>query len=253
MRTTSVRGDDTGGGSLVFTWRRPHAVSFRLVFLLFCSLFLHVAAFYLVEVVYPPSRKEIIREGVVWLFPAGDGSTRATLARHEKELHHFSGFEAVNGPADEAVVSLRLAYENYRPRLRPLPKLGPETRMEFPEAVPAVLPPLAPDLPAAVAEPVARESSALGRWMCGAGSEPVVVVMDGVLPASLRRRLRGGEARVHLGYGDRGRVRLAAVVDGPGGLWDQELRRALLGMRVPADLPRPEAGGLTWAVVELTF
>ena len=68
--------------NLIYRWRRPRAISFRLAFFLLISTTIHLTAFYVFEVVYPPNKKLLPRDAAVWVLPENDPRIQALMARH---------------------------------------------------------------------------------------------------------------------------------------------------------------------------
>jgi hypothetical protein len=236
---------------LLFRWRHPHWLSFRLVFLLIFSLFLHLAAFYAFEVVYPPSRKQVSREASLWLLPRGDPAARALLARHGDRLGVFDARAEQGSTIPPSPVAMSLSFDNHRPEFRRWPADLPSDGPAFPDVLPPILPP-----PASFAEAPNRASHNVRaapllalEWRSDTGTARSQV--DGAAGASLAGLLQGGPATLHAGF-DSGRViRHLLVIEGPGGAAAARLRQALAGRRAPGTLPAPPPGGIAWAVVTL--
>jgi len=247
----------SAGVPLIFPWKRPHWWSFRLVFLLIFSLFLHFAAFYLFEVVYPPSRKEILREGMVWLLLPEDQESQALLASHEDQLRVFAGYPEGAEDGAKSTVSLRLSYDNYKPLLLSLPSRLPDADLEFPDVFSSGFPPLPSALPSLPPELSDEPVLVQGRWVVDPAKPALVDSLDGAFPEDMLDVLRGSSARVHIGYDASRRIRDVGVIQGVGGEWDQALRRSLLALAVPASLPLPrvrnDSTERAWAVLTVEF
>lgn len=238
--------------SLMFRWRRPHGLSFRLVFFLFLSAVFHLAAFYVFKVVYPPNKKSLPRDAGVWWLLESDPQVKALLARHSASLAAFAGsVPADHGPATE-MVGMRLSFDRHEPGFAPPPARKPGESLVFPDAVPALLPPVSvsPDDPIETPppDPVAKVPEKALVWAAPGG---VVVEADWIGPSPIAPIPPGAEWRFQVGVESSGRVKEAVLVQGTGGAADAEVRRQLLGSLVATELPRPKPGELSWFSLRL--
>lgn len=234
---------------LVFAARRPHWFSFRLVFLGILSLALHVSAFYLFEVHYPPGSRALIKEGAILLLDPEDPEVLSLLARHDESLRAFSGHPR---PADiPSPVEMRLGFENHTPRLMPLTAESPRSTPRFPSLVrdfePADTPPSGQDgkiIPIRGHEAV---------WMSEDGAP--LVREPGFPPkaAGLDPTTLSGRSIWSIGYDHSLRIRHVLPLGGDLSTEAAALRRALLIQHVPEALPRPEPGTTGWVRLNLIF
>jgi len=237
---------------LIFPGRRPAAVSFRLFFLVILSLALHVAAFYVFEVAYPESRKELAKEAGMLLLRANDPEAQAVLARHEERLRVFSGFDHPP-PHTLPRIGMRLGFENHEPRLMPM-------ILDPPEADPGIFtfrpfPPVASASPGnpspapgqipneeTVGKPVARiEWSAAGQTFAEARER------KGDIPQT------GLRSVWHAAIDSDGIVRHLILLDGDASATGIGLRQLLLGGAAPPGLPRPDEGAMEWVRLVVVF
>ncbi len=235
---------------LVFPARRPHWFSFRLVFVGILSLALHVSAFYLFEVIYPPGSKTLIKEGAILLLDPEDPEVLSLLARHDESLRAFSGHPR---PANAASpVEMRLGFENHTPRLMPLTMESPRPAPRFPSLVRDFEP---ADVAAAIHK---------GRTIPIRGHEAVWMELDGTplirepgFPpkvAGLDPAALSGRSMWSIGYDHQLRIRHVLPLGGD--VLSTEgaaLRRTLLMQHVPDGLPRPEPGTTGWVRLTLIF
>ena len=170
--------------ALIFRWRRAHMFSFRLFFFLFASVVMHLAAFYVFEVVYPPNKKDLVRDAAIWLLPMDEPGVRAVLAGHGASLRAFSG--GTGGLVEQAVpvVPLRFSFEEYQPRFEPLAPRELSAPLVFPEAVPVVLPDLEPVMEIEPGEGVAvvatPAQSAPLAWRVPTGETAAMALPEGM-------------------------------------------------------------------------
>ena len=236
---------------LLFRWRRPHWWSFRLVFLGLFSLFLHLAAFYVFETVYPPSRREVVPEGTVWVLPPEDSACRALLARHQEKLRVFSG--AADEWAAMGMDPIRIHYDsdNYKPEPMPWPPFAAGSILVFPDALSGALPAPAP---APLDEPNSTNRTEIHLvWTAERSSAPVDVIVPAATDGGWTDALRGSTVVFHVGYDSTRLIKHALILDGPGGPDMPAVRRTLLSAAVPAALPAPPAGQTAWTVVTMEF
>lgn len=230
--------------ALIFRWKRPHGFSFRLGFFLLLSFALHVAGFYLFKVVYPPNQKALPRAAEVWQLPADDPRVLAQLARHGTALGAFAGAIPIreSSPAT-TLVPLRLSFDGYSPSFVALPPRQLNQPLEFPDAVPALLPPVE-ELTVQDQSPMAARDSIL--W------EDPATGTTAELPWTCPENSKAGTESVWQARVDAaGRVIEVVPVRSPGGAADAGMRRHLLTLSAPATL-RPPAGGTGWLLIRLT-
>ena len=231
--------------NLIFRWRPAHGFSFRLVFFLFLSLACHFAAFYVFKVVYPPNKKNLPRDAGVWLLPMDDPQVKALLARHSASLGAFGAVAPEPEESAVALVPARLTTEGHQLGFLPLPPSRFAFPLVFPDAADAGLPPVAAGETAAPARPADARQGAVLQWVDEAGTV----------------RTSSAGIRVSQGTGDEadssgwvfrvaidrhGRVKEAALLRGSGDARDALLRRAILALYAPDELPRPAPGTLAW-------
>ena len=236
--------------NLIYRWRRPRAISFRLAFFLLISTTIHLTAFYVFEVVYPPNKKLLPRDAAVWVLPENDPRIQALMARHGAAL---GGFRAVGMEASGWAIPFRLSFDNYVPRFEDLPRRELGRPLVYPDAVPAVLPPVENEM-GAVAMPVvqAEPASASMVWRTAAGEESSDA-WTGDWPTLPGDGQAGAEWEFQIAYDRHGRVIEVAISKGTAAGADALLRRQLLGRVVPENLPRPKHATPAWATVILTF
>jgi hypothetical protein len=239
---------------LIYRWRRPRAISFRLIFFLLISATLHLAAFYLFEVVYPPGKKNLPRDVGVWMLPDDDPRIQAVLSRHAGALGIFRSVDAADDGLDTATMAVpfRLSYVNHVPDLVALPERTLGGPLEYPDAVPTDLPPVAEAITLAPATPPPVPAPATITWKGGGGLE-MVVPWSGEVP---RIRASGGAPAAwefQIACDRHGRVIEAVVVNGVEAVADASLRRQLLALTVPDALPRPTGAAPVWLGVVVTL
>ncbi len=236
---------------LLFRWRRPHWWSFRLVFVVLFSLFLHLAAFYAFETVYPPNRRQVLREGSVWILPPEDTACRALLAQHEERLRVFSAEADERAALSLDPIPIRFDSGSYQPQPMAWPPFAAGSTLVFPDALSGALPPPAPVPPEPAPGNVRTQVCLV--WASPDAAMPVATGIDDPVPGEAGESLRGSVVVFHAGYDATGRVRHAVVLDGPGGPMVAPLRRAMLDAQVPGALPLPAPGRTAWAVVRMEF
>ena len=223
---------------MIFRWKRPRAVSFRLGFFLLLSLAIHLAGFYLFKVVYPPNQKSLPRDAEIWQLRPDDQEVLANLARQVPALGAFSSaIPFRDGPTALDLVPMRLSFDGYQPGFEPLPPRALNQPLVFPEAVPAALPPVE-EVPMAGLPAPARE----GRLIWEDPATGKETEMPWTCPDPI---LQTGESlwQVHIGSG--GHPSEAVPVRSTGGATDAVLRRHLLNVIAPPEL-RPAAGETRW-------
>lgn len=239
---------------LMFRWRRPRAISFRLGFFLLISVTVHFAAFYVFEVVYPPNKKILPRDGAVWMLPDNNPQVQALLARHAGALGAFRAVGvAVDGDraGAAALVPFRLSFDSYQPRFEPLPPRSLGKPLEYPDAVPVVLPPV--EEPGGdAAQAVARATGPVAIWMSADGKD-AVAPWTGPLPTWPGQRHTGASWEFQIACDRHGRVVEAVMAKGTGTGADALVRRQLLGLQVPDAMPRPNGPVPVWLTVNLDF
>ena len=230
--------------ALIFRWKRPHGLSFRLGFFLVLSLALHIAGFYMFKVVYPPNQKVLPRDAEVWQLPADDPRVLAQLARHGTALGAFSGaIPFRDGPPATEIVPMRLSFDGYQPAFEPLPPRRLNQPLVFPDAVPAMLPP-GEEL-AIEGKPIRTERNLL-IWENPANGSSVE--MPWTCP---EEHAPGSDALWQVLVDPAGRVIEAVPVRSPGGQADAGIRRHLLALAAPEPM-RPPPGGSSWFQLRLT-
>ena len=223
---------------MIFRWKRPRAISFRLGFFLLLSFALHLTGFYLFKVVYPPNRKSLPRDAEIWQLRADDPDVLANLARHGPALGAFSGaIPFREGPPAVELVPMRLSFDGYQPGFEPLPRRSLNQPLVFPDAVPATLPPVE-EVPMAGLPAVAFDSRIL--W-----EDPATGKQTEMSWTSPEPNLVTGESLWQVRVVSSGQVSEAVPIRSIGGVTDAALRRHLLNVIVPEEL-RPVSGATRW-------
>lgn len=229
---------------LVFRWKRPRAISFRLGFFLLLSVAIHLTGFYLFKVVYPPNQKALPRDAEIWQLRPEDPDVLAQLTRKGPALGAFSSAVPFrDGPPAVELVPMRLSFDGYQPGFEALPPRALNQPLVFPDAVPAALPPVeevpiaglpapAPETRLTWEDPASGEHAAM-PWTC---PEPNLVASESLW-----------QARV----ASSGQVTEAVPIRSTGGAADAALRRYLLNVIVPEEL-RPVPGVTRWLNLRLS-
>ena len=233
---------------LVFRWRKPHGLSFRLGLFLLSSVVIHLAAFYAFEVVYPPNRKDLIRDGTLWLLSSEEPTVRAVLARHEAALQAFSGLGSQSTQRIGPKVTLRSTLDRYEPNFMPLPVRSLEQALVFPDAVPKMLPVLSIEDTRANNPPESVVRSGIGMIWADGQIDDIPLNIQTLAGAASQEGWLFGVA-----YGADRRVREAVVLHGPGTDVGGQLRRWVLSLSVPKNLPAARSRALAWTTLRLHF
>jgi len=246
-----VSGNKERKVSTVFRWKRSRWPSFRLCYLFFIVLSLHVAGFYLIDIAYPPSRKDLVRQASLYYLPADNPEVRRILARHEEALRVFGGLRGVESDLPQAA-QLTLSFENYLPELLEDPPLatgGP--RVVFPPLTPfATLPPP----PAATRfEPRVAPEEPVVRLLPSGGDMEDATVHDPGLSEDEWQKVSGRVMRAEVGVDVDGRVLYCFVRNGGDPALDGRLREFMLRQRIPRAWLPEASGGISWLVFDLYF
>lgn len=234
---------------LVFPARRPHWFSFRLVFVGILSLALHVSAFYLFEVHYPPSSRALIKEGAILLLDPEDPEVLSLLARHDESLRAFSGHPR---PANiSSPVEMRLGFENHTPRLMPLTADSPRPTARFPSLARNLEP--SDTVPGSHGGNIIPTRSHEALWMSEDGMPLFLELGFPEKAAGLDPATLSGRSMWSIGYDHNHRIRHVLPLGGDVSTEAAALRRTLLLQRAPEGLPRPEPGTTEWVRLNLTF